>query len=258
MSSNLQLAIKATKSAGALIHHNYVEAKKLIKKDSNDYATETDIAAEKLIIDILRQTGYSILGEETGETDNHSNRKWIIDPLDGTINFIRGFPFFCVSIALMEGDNRLILGVIYDPIRDECYWAENKKGAYLNGKKINMAKSYDGDRSMILIDHGSSRQSKQDYLKALESLTKQDTFQLMRHGTTALMLCYVAKGSAEAFLSCGDEIYDYAAGLIIAREAGAVISDWEGEAWNDSSSYILASNFKLQPEIVDKVSHIQK
>lgn len=100
MKSDLQLAVKAAKNAGALIGANYSKAKNLTKKGTNDYATETDLAAEELIINILEETGYSIFGEETGEAGSNSDKKWIIDPLDGTTNFIRGFPFFCVSIAL--------------------------------------------------------------------------------------------------------------------------------------------------------------
>ncbi len=129
MSKDLELAIQAAKQAGELIRQQYGKLKKITKKGLNDFVTETDVEAEKIIIAALQPTGYSILGEESGLRNNKSRKKWVIDPLDGTNNFIRGFSFFAVSIALIEDDKNLILGVVYDPMADECFWAEKNSGA---------------------------------------------------------------------------------------------------------------------------------
>lgn len=257
MSKDLELAIQAAKSAGRIIQAAYGDAKKITKKGLNDFVTETDLQAERIIIEQLRQTGYSILGEETGETDNQSRKKWVIDPLDGTANFIRGFPFFAVSIALIEDDKNLVLGVVYDPIADECFWAERNEGAFMNGKKINVSQHGDFDGSVFLVEHGRSEKNQKDYLQALHHLMLDQGAVVLRQGSTALMLCYMAKGSAEAFLSCGDELYDFAAGLMIAKEAGANISDWNGKPWDNSNSFVLASNVEMREKILARLAGLQ-
>lgn len=257
MSQDLQFAIQAAKQAGEIIRKAYGLVKETKRKGLNDYVTATDIKAEKIVVDILKQTGYSILGEESGTTDNQTSKKWIIDPIDGTTNFIRGIPFFALSIALLEDDKNLVLGVVYDPIADECYSAERNEGTFLNGEKIHVSNRSDFDGSLILIEHNKSEQGKRDYLDASTNLILNKAV-LLRQGSTALMLCYLARGSAEAFLSSGDELYDFAGGLLIAKEAGAIISDWKGQPWNDSSSFILASNPEIRDKILDKISEIQK
>lgn len=258
ISNDLKLAIKAAKDAGKIIYAAYRKSKSIKRKGLNDFVTATDLEAENAIIKTLQSTGYSIFGEETGRTENKTRKKWIIDPLDGTSNFIRSFSFFAVSIALIEDDKNLVLGVVYDPIAKECYWAERKKGAYVNGKKIKVSNHKDFDGAIILIEHGRSEKNKKDYILSMKNLILNKGALLLRQGSTALMLCYVAKGSAEAFLSCGDELYDYAAGLIIAKEAGAQISDWKGKIWDNSNSYILAANSEIRDKILKRISGIQE
>lgn len=259
MSYDLKVAIEAAKKAGEIIKEAYKKDKEVKDKGgSNNFVTETDSQAEKIIIEYLKQSGYSILGEESGLIENQSKKKWIIDPIDGTTNFIRGIPFFAVSIALLENSKNLVLGVVYDPIADECYWAERDKGAFLNGEKISISELSDFNGSIILIEHGRSEKNKEDFSEAWRKLTLNNGApNILRQGSTALMLCYTARGSCEAFLSCGDELYDYAGGLIIVKEAGAVISDWHGKDWDNSSSYILVSNSKIQGKIIDRLSGIQ-
>lgn len=259
MSQDLELAIQAAKQAGAVVKEMYGKTKKATSKGRlNDFVTATDIEAEKIIAEQLKQTGYSILGEETGTTDNQTRKKWIIDPIDGTINFIRGIPFFALSIALIEDVKDVIIGVVYDPIADECYWAEKNDGAYLNGEKIHVSKLGNFDGAIVLIEHNRSEQGKKDYLNASKKLILNKGAVVLRQGSSALMLCYIAKGSSDAFLSSGDEIYDIAGGLIIAKEAGAVISDWNGKKWENSDSYILASNPNIQNKVLERIAGIQK
>lgn len=258
MSDDLELAICAAKDAGRIIREAYGKNNKTMSKGSNDFTTETDVQAEQAIIAVLQRTGYSFLGEETGVTDHQSRKRWIIDPLDGTLNFVRGFPFFAVSIALMEDGKEIVLGVVYDPIADECYWAERNTGAYMNDRKISVSQVSDLEKAALLIDHGKSEESKREYLRSLSALMLNRGAVILRQGGTALMLCHMAKGSFEAFLSCGDELYDYAAGLIIAKEAGASISDWEGNAWNTASSSILAANDKMKANILARIAGLRR
>ena len=258
MSKDLQLAIQAAKDAGRIILEAYGRSKEKTEKGRGDFVTATDVLAEQAIIARLQSTGYSILAEETGKIDNYSKREWVIDPLDGTNNFIRGFSFFAVSIALMENEKDLLLGVVYDPIADECYWAEKHEGAYMNGEKIFISREKELGESVLLIECGRSEQSKKDYLACLQRLTMDDGACVIRQGSTALMLCYVAKGMAEAFLSVGDELYDYAGGLIIAQEAGADISDWVGKPWDNTSAYILAANPLMHMPILERISGLQQ
>lgn len=256
MSKDLILAIQAAKDAGRIILEAYGRTKEVIKKGTGDFVTATDVRAEQAIVAQLQQTGYSILAEETGEIDNKSEKKWVIDPLDGTSNFIRGFPFFAVSIALLEGEKTLLLGVVYDPVANECYWAEKGKGAYMNGVRISVSRGGKFEDSVLLIDHGRSEQSRRHYIACLQQLTLDSGAHAMRHGSTALMLCHMASGKGAAFLSVGDELYDYAGGLIIADEAGADISDWRGKPWDNSSSYILAANPGIHKSILERISNL--
>ena len=254
MTQDLSLAIRAAKDAGRIIRKAYGKSKIIMNKGANDCATETDVQAEHAIIAALQEKEYSFLGEETGIIDRQSHKKWIVDPLDGTLNFVRGFPFFAVSIALIEDDKELVLGVVYDPIADECYWAERGEGAFMNDRKISVSQTSGLESAVLLIDHGKSEKHKKEYLRSLHSLMLNQGADVLRQGATALMLCHMAKGSFDAFLSCGDELYDYAAGLIIAKEAGASISDWEGNAWDIASSSLLAANGAMRRNILSRIA----
>ncbi|MBU0766450.1 inositol monophosphatase [Patescibacteria group bacterium] len=256
MSSDLDLAIKAAKKAGNHIRKQFGKEQYIFKKGENDYVTKTDKEAEEIILYTLNKTGYSVLGEETGENIKQSPKKWIIDPIDGTINYIKGVPFFAISIALMNS-NELMLGVVYDPIAKECYWAEKNTGSFLNGKRINVSKKKSFEGVVALMTHGRSPQCQQEYLKATSKLMLECRMPVFNQGSTALMLALIARGSYDAFLCCGDALYDYAGGLIIAKEAGAKISDWHGKEWDNSNNYVLVANNELSEIISAGIADIQ-
>ncbi len=256
MSSDLDSAINAAKKAGEIIQSAYQNKKNIVKKGNLDFVTNIDIQVEKKIFEHLKCTEYSFKGEETGEIKKKSNKKWIIDPIDGTYNFIHTIPFFAISIALMEGDNKLLLGVVYNPITQECYWAENGEGAYMNGIPILVSQQKNIHESIFLMEHGHLDESKNKYLQCMTQLMLKKNVDVFRQGSSAIMLCLFAKGAFDAFLCCGDELHDYAAGLIIAKEAGAIISDWKGNEWNNSSNYILATNKELKKQIVEETQKI--
>ena len=214
--------------------------------------TTIDVDAEHAIIEMLGSSGYSVYGEETGITHGKGNKMWIIDPLDGTQNFVRGLPFFAVSIALIENDD-LVLGVVYDPLLDECYSAERNAGAYRNRERITASKKEALMDAAVLIEHGKSAISRKRYAECTTVLMQQGCT-VLRLGSTALMLCHVATGGFDAFVSVGDELYDHAAGLIIAKEAGAHISDWSGNAWRRDSETIAVAPDVLCKNIVNYTS----
>jgi len=256
ISKDLEIAIKAAKIAGKIIKKNYTKIKYIIQKDINDFVTDTDLEVEKVIIDILKHTGYSILSEEIGEINNISNKKWIIDPIDGTSNFINNINFFAISIALIENNTDILLGVIYNPIDGQCYWAEKKCGAFFNGNKITVNEIHTNN-SVVLVEHGKNKYHKLHFLKAINKIITQQNADILRQGATALMLCNIANGNYGAFISCGDEIYDYAAGLIIAQEANAIISDWNGGVFCNKNSYILVSNKNMYNTVLKSLKGIQ-
>ena len=256
MNDDLKAAIYAAKCAGKFVRDNYETTKTISVKGKHDFATNVDIEAERIIFNALKPHGYSFLGEESGETSSSNKKQWIVDPIDGTSNYICGIPFFAISIGLMSG-NKLVLGVVYDPLRDECYWAHKGSGSYLNGQKLRVSNTLKFGESFVLIEHGRSDKAIEKYIELTKHLMTKKGTAIMRQGSTALMLCYVAKGSSPAFISYGDELYDYVAGLLIAEEAGAKVTDWVGQQWNNSSSYILASTPSVQDEIIDRVKLLQ-
>lgn len=257
MSHDLEIAIDSVKKVGKMIREKYREEKIVMKKGKQDFVTNVDIQAETMIVDCLRDTGYSFFGEERGKMKNGSNKTWIVDPIDGTYNFIHAIPFFAISLALLEEENDLLLGVVYNPITEECYWAEKGSGAYLNGEPVYIRENKNIHESIFLMEHGSSEESRRKYLRCMSQLILQKDMTVVRQGATALMLCLVARGAFDGFLSCGDELYDYAAGLIIAKEAGASICDWKGSKWNNTNSYILVTNDALREQIIEETKQIQ-
>ncbi|MDO8657229.1 MAG: inositol monophosphatase [Candidatus Levybacteria bacterium] len=270
-SSDLQLAIEAAKKAGEIIKAGYGNIQKIDNKDNGTIVTNVDKESEKAIINILqKKSNYAIYSEEIGNIKGKDGL-WVIDPIDGTTNFARGIPLFCVSIALMKttgtdsGQARMTrehtrpeieLGVIYNPVLDDLYFSEKEKGTYLNKKRIYVSKQQNLQRSVVFINSGYSLEDKDRYAQVTKKLVPSCT--IRKFGTTALELCFVAKGSADAFMSSGDELYDYAAGLIIVEEAGGKITDWKENEWDNSNSFILASNGKIHRELLQNLQNIQQ
>lgn len=253
-SSDLQLAITAAKAAGEIIKAGYGNIQKIDNKDNGTIVTNVDKESEETIINILqKKSNYAIYSEEIGNIEG-KNGLWVIDPLDGTTNFARGIPLFCVSIALMKGNN-IELGVIYNPTLDELFFAEKGKGCFLNNKKNYVSNKSGINKSIIIANQGHIKEIRERYLKIVQRLYKVCYFR--RFGTTALELCYIAKGGADAFMCSGDELYDYAAGLIIVEEAGGKVTDWKGNTWDNTNSFILATNRKIHDEIVVEIKDLQ-
>ena len=254
-SPNLQLAIAAAKKAGEILRNGFGTMLHIEKKDEGKgIVTNIDKASEAAIIKILQKSPYPILAEEGGLVGTKSNIYWVVDPLDGTNNFSRQVEFFAISIALIK-DNQVKLGVIYNPIKNLCYFAEKANGAFCNDHKIHVSKVDNLSSTTLFINYGYAHEAKLLSDKVTIRLNK--LCKIRKFGTTALELCYVAQGSYEAFMSPGDELWDYAAGIIIVEEAGGKVSDWQGNPWNNSNSFVLASNGLIHEELIKQISDLQ-
>ncbi len=214
ISANLNLMIKASEKASKVLIRDFGELEKLqvSKKGPNDFVTNSDIKTEKIIIDELNKgrPNYSIISEENGIKKNKDSKNtWVIDPIDGTINFLHGLPHFAISIALKTNDE-IISGLIFDPIKNEMFYAEKDNGAYFNNHRIKVSKK--NDINECLFATGNKISEKID-------LTIRKT------GSAALDMAYVAAGRFDGFFQNNLNLWDIAAGIILIKEAGGVIND---------------------------------
>ncbi|KTD32449.1 inositol-1-monophosphatase [Legionella moravica] len=227
----LNIAVSAARQAGEIIirHMEQVDRLKITAKNSQEYFSEVDIKAEQSIINAIHKAypEHGILAEESGFQEGDGESVWIIDPLDGTSNYLHGFPFFSVSIAL-KVKNRIEHGVIYDPLRHECFAASRGRGARLNDRRIRVSKQT--LLSASLIGTGVPFRNltlAQRYLPTFEALMGKCAG-VRRTGSAALDLAYVASGRIDGFWELGLRPWDIAAGSLLIREAGGLISDIHG------------------------------
>lgn len=252
-SKDLQLAIKATRKAAVIIKEGFGRITSFKVKPGKGIVTEIDHASEAAIIQILQQgSDYPILAEESGRIGASGDSFWVIDPLDGTRNFQRGIPIFCVSIALIK-NNSVALGVTLNPVNGDIYFAEKGRGAYLNDKSLKVSKITD---SLVLaLNKGYSPEADIKFIKTVERLSP--TSVLRRLGSTALELAFVAAGVLEGYISFGDELWDYAAGVLMIEEAGGKVTDWKGNEWDIENKYVLATSVIINDKIKALVSDLQ-
>lgn len=251
----LNIAIKAARAAGAIINRASLDIERVMvtAKSHNDFVTEVDQAAEQAIIDTIREAypGHGILAEESGRSQGakHSDYVWIIDPLDGTTNFIHGFPVYCVSIALMVG-GRIEQAVVYDPTRNDLFCATRGRGAYLNERRIRVAKR--NSLRECLISTGfpfRPGDAFQTYMQMLGDVMPKCAG-VRRPGSAALDLAYVAAGFADGFFEMGLSPWDVAAGSLLVTEAGGLIGNFTGESDFLEQKECLAANPKIYGQLV--------
>ncbi|RPE72891.1 myo-inositol-1(or 4)-monophosphatase [Tibeticola sediminis] len=231
----LNMAVKAARAAGTIINRAAldVEAVRVSQKQVNDFVTEVDHASERAIIETLLDAypSHGFLAEESGQLhgDKNSDHIWIIDPLDGTTNFIHGFPVYCVSIALSVR-GRIEQAVVYDPTRNDLFTASRGRGAFLNDRRIRVSK-----RTRLqecLISTGFPFRKGDNFQRYLQMMGEvmQRTAGLRRPGSAALDLAYVAAGFTDGFFETGLQPWDVAAGSLLVTEAGGLIGNFTGEA----------------------------
>jgi myo-inositol-1(or 4)-monophosphatase len=247
MNPMLNIAIRAARNAGDIIQRAFenVGQLKINFKTQNDYVTEVDRMAEQEIINVIHTLfpNHGFLAEESGEHSG-DDYVWIIDPLDGTTNFLHGFPVYAVSIALQH-KNKLQLAVIYDPLRDELFTAERGGGAMLNNRKIRVTQP--NSLQGALIGTGFPFKSKK-YLEAylgMFSALVGDTAGIRRAGAAALDLAYVASGRLDGFWEIGLQPWDMAAGVLLIQEAGGVLTDFSFRDQYLQSGNLIAGSPKM-------------
>ena len=230
----LNVAVKAARRAGALINRAAFDGTALAvrSKQANDFVTQVDQAAESAIIDIVRRAypAHAILAEESGETPSASaDYRWVIDPLDGTTNFIHGFPQYCVSIAV-QYRNVISHAVVYDPARNELFTASRGHGAFLNDRRIRVSRCQRLKDALVGTGFPFKELSRLElYMRQLQTLITS-TAGVRRAGAAALDLAYVAAGRLDGFWEMGLSPWDMAAGALLIQEAGGLVGDFGGEA----------------------------
>jgi myo-inositol-1(or 4)-monophosphatase len=254
----LNTAVKAARKAGSIINRASldVDLVKVASKGPSDFVTEVDRAAEQAIVDILLKAypDHAILAEESGASGD-SEYTWIIDPLDGTTNFIHGFPQYAVSIALRHREH-VTQAVVFDPTRNELFTASRGRGAFLNERRIRVSRRT--KLSECLIGTGfpfRSFEHLDEYVRMFRSVTEH-TAGIRRPGAAALDLAYVAAGRLDGFWEIGLSPWDMAAGSLLILEAGGLVSDFKGEAAYLDEGRIVCGAPKIFPQLLNLVGTV--
>ena len=247
--------VKVCRKAAKILIRDFGEIENLqvSLKGPGNFVTASDIKVEKILIEELQKARptYSILSEEIGEINNDESFKWIIDPIDGTSNFLHGIPHFAISIGL-EHDKEIICGIIYDPIKDEMFTAEKGNGAYVNNKRMRVS-----SRSKLkdcIIFTGGPRQNPKDKelffveYKNFSSIVKTP---IRKMGSASLDIAYVAAGRCDGFWQRNLNYWDYAAGIILVKESGGFVTDFNGENRYIENKTILVTNSKIDKEMIE-------
>ena len=242
ISPNLNIMIKASQKASKALIRDFGEIEKLqvsVKGPSN-FVTNADIKAEKIIIEELMKAkkNYSIISEEDGSKINSdSENVWIIDPIDGTSNFLHGIPHFAISIAL-KSNNEIISGLIYDPIKDEMFYAEKNSGAFFNNQRIKVSKKKEIENCLFAT--GGKEKVISDFITR-------------KTGSAALDMAYVAAGRYDGYFQNNLNLWDVAAGIIIIKEAGGIVN--EINLSNRSNIKIIASSSRINEKMLEKLKN---
>ena len=242
ISSNLNIMIKAAEKASKSVIRDFGEVEKLqvSKKGPRDFVTKTDKHVEKILIEELSKTkkNYSFLSEEIGSIENKDKDNiWIIDPIDGTINFLHGIPHFAICIAL-ESKKEIISGLIYDPIKDEMFYAEKNKGAYLNNQRLRVSNKNLIDECLFSSNHEG---------------VKFSNLNMRYSGCAALDLAYVASGRLDGFFHNKINIWDVAAGALLVEEAGGIVNDLD--KFDQNNIDIRASSGAINDKMLENLKN---
>jgi len=248
----LTLASQVAKEAGALIREGRSELR-VEHKGTVDLVTQLDKASEDLIRERLSQAEPSIpiLAEEKGGPQDSTTR-WIVDPLDGTTNFVHNFPFYCVSIGL-EQDGELVVGVVYDIPNDRLYSAEKNKGAYCNQDRIRVSQCNDLNQALVASGFAYDRRMRADFYLAYVKRFLETAQGFRRCGSAALDLAMVATGQLDAYWEFGLHPWDVAAGALLVQEAGGQVSDMDGSRFSVNEGRVIASNGTLHTQMIRQV-----
>ncbi|MBS1929373.1 MAG: inositol monophosphatase [Chitinophagaceae bacterium] len=248
--------INAVQAGAAQLQHYFNGNFKISNKEGiNNLVTEADHASEREIINIIKQDfpQHFILSEETGELRSDSNVKWIIDPIDGTVNFANGIPICCVSIGI-EKDGDMIMGAVFNPFMQEFYFAEKGKGASLNEKSIRVSDKQQVLKSCLVTGFPYTySDTPNGPIQVFEKLIKKG-IPVRRLGSAAIDLCWVAAGRFDGFYEHNLQAWDSAAGFLIVEEAGGKVTDYKGNYYSPYQPHLLATNGKIHDELLAVVN----
>ena len=241
ISANLNIMIKASEKASRILIRDFGELENLqvSKKGPKDFVTNADIKAEQVIIEELKKArpNYSIISEENGiEKNKDKSNFWIIDPIDGTINFLHGVPHFAISIALQSNDE-IVCGLIFDPIKDELFYAEKNNGAFFNNQRIRVSKKKDINECLFAVGKGNDNP---DLI-------------CRRTGCAALDMAYVASGRFDGYFQKNLNLWDIAAGIIIVKEAGGITNEIDLSSYKNIK--VLASSDEINAKFIEKIDN---
>ncbi len=246
----LEKALEAARAAGSIIREQGAQVFRVDHKGATDLVTEVDLAAEKEIISILSKSfpGHRILAEESGQEEGESDCVWLIDPIDGTTNFVHGYPFYSVSIAL-ERRSAIIVGVVYDPLRDELFQAVRGEGTFLNGRPLAVSRVNSLDGALLATGFPYDRAQRARALAIAGRLLPRIQG-MRRDGSAALDLAYVAAGRLDGFLEFGLKPWDTAAGRLLVEEAGGRTSDFSGGEFDVRRGAVVATNRRIHADLI--------
>jgi len=242
ISANLNIMIKASEKASKILIRDFGEIEKLqvSKKGPADFVTNSDLKTEKIIIEELKKAkpNYSIISEENGIENNKDKKNtWIIDPIDGTVNFLHGVPHFAISIAL-KSNNEIISGLIFDPIKNEMFYAEKNNGAYFNNQRIRVSKK--NEINNCLFATGGKVEKEQD-------------LPFRKSGCAALDMAYVASGRYDGYFQNNLKLWDIAAGIILVKEAGGILNNIDLSI--NENIKIIASSPDINAKLLEKLTN---
>ena len=249
--------IKAAQASGKLIQER-INGKFSIEKKAgpNDLVTEVDKASEAVIMEIIRESfpDHFILSEEIGEVKMDSSYKWIIDPIDGTVNFANGIPLCCVSIGV-EKDGEMIMGAVYNPMMNEFYFAERGQGAFLNDHPIHVSKQTEVQYSCLVTGFPYTYLDMENGpLEVFSRLIRKGS-PVRRLGSAAIDLCWVAAGRFDGFYEHRLNAWDSAAGFLLVEEAGGRVTDFKGNHYSPYQPHLVATNGLIHEELLRWISN---
>ena len=242
ISANLNIMIRACEKASKILIRDFGEIEKLqvSKKGPADFVTNADLKAEKIILDELKNARphYSIISEESGIANNKDkNNTWIIDPIDGTVNFLHGVPHFAISVALKSNDE-IISGLIFDPIKNEMFYAEKNEGAFFNNHRIRVSKKNKINDCLFVTGGKIDNEPDLPYRKS---------------GCAALDMAYVAAGRYDGYFQNNLNLWDIAAGIILIQEAGGILNEINLSI--NKNIKIIASSSDIRPKLIEKLNN---
>tara|TARA_A100001011_G_scaffold177325_1_gene185990 strand:+ start:5141 stop:5881 length:741 start_codon:yes stop_codon:yes gene_type:complete len=242
ISANLNIMIKASEKASKILIRDFGEIEKLqvSKKGPSDFVTNSDLKVEKIIIEELKKAkpNFSIISEENGsESNKDKNNTWILDPIDGTVNFLHGVPHFAISIAL-KSNNEIVSGLVFDPIKNEMFYAEKNNGAFYNNQRIRVSKK-NNINDCLFVTGGK--------------IKKEPELQYRRTGCAALDMAYVASGRYDGYFQNNLNLWDIAAGIILVGEAGGILN--KIDISSSKNIKIIASSANINAKLLDKLNN---